>query len=744
MKSDTTNLLPYPSTEPPSVSSSEETLDLGRVFSALRRKALLILAITLATGVLAGLRAKLSPPTYSAVFEILIQPPTGEAQVASSITGQPVQSNDTLLALDDQVRILTSPGVLDSVVEQVKAENLPICSSIFAAPAADSAGGSDLGLNPNEACYRRIRQQLNIQLTEAGRNNNAPASRIFRSQVVGGTPAEVQRIADLISQRFLEYGLETRQRDIQQGIAFLDDKLPEVRDQVDSLQRDLEALRQNNNLITPESRGNQLTSQINTYESEYLNVLVELEGTLNLYESLQRQLAGRPQDQAVSPVLSDNARYQALIQELLRLDNAIAEASTLFLDSSPDLQALKEQRQNLLQLLAREGSNAQQELALQLEGLETREAALRQTLNSLSVEVDSLASVARQFTDLDRELLIATENLTQLLARRETLQIEAAQRELPWELITPPTLTISNESLMRNGALGLILGLFLGIGVALLLDAQKDVLYSPSDLKRITPVPILGIIPHSVVVEKGYDEAYLLSLYQLAIAPAERRSPSLYSNGSTPPDGMHSFREAFRSLAANLQRVNAEKPIKSLVISSADDQVADSTTAAYLAWAVAEMGQRVLLVDADFRLPHLHNFLDLPNEKGLSNILAGEMELKQVIKRSPKEPNLFVLTAGSATSDPVRLLSSSKIQQFIAKTEGYFDLVIYDAPPFTEYADASLIAAEASGLALVSHLGTVKSAQLEQALEKLWISKIPLVGLIAKEYVSKGALLPIG
>ncbi len=743
MKSEPINLLPYPSTDAPAAQSSEETLDLGRVFSALRRKALLILAITLATGAVAGLRAKLSPPTYSAVFEILIQPPTGEAQVASSVTGQPVQSNDTLLALEDQVKILTSPGVLESVVEQVKAENLPICSGIFLAPAEGNSNGSDLGLAPSEACYRLIRQQLDIQLTEAA-SNNAPASRIFRSQVVGGTPAEVQRIADLISQRFLDYGLETRQRDIQQGIAFLDEKLPEVRDQVDSLQRELEALRQNNNLITPESRGTQLTSQINTYESEYLNVLVELEGTLNLYDSLQRQLTSQPQDQAVSPVLSDNARYQTLVQELLRLDNAIAEASTLFLDSSPDLQALKEQRQNLVQLMAREGSNAQQELALQLEGLETREAALRQTLTSLNVEVDSLASVARQFTDLDRELLIATENLTQLLARRETLQIEAAQRELPWELITPPTLTISNSSLPRNVALGVVLGFLLGVGVALVLDAQKDVLYSPSDLKRITPVPILGIIPHNTLVEKGYDETYLLSLYQLAIAPAERHSPSLHSNGSTPPDGLHSFKEAFRSLAANLQRINAERPVKSLVISSADNQVADSTTAAYLAWAIAEMGKRVLVVDADFRFPHLHNFLALPNEKGLSNILAGELELKQVIKRSPKEPNLFVLTAGSATGDPVRLLSSTKIQQFIAKTEGYFDLVIFDAPPFAEYADASLIAAEASGLALVSHLGTVKSSQLEQALEKLWISKIPLLGLIAKEYAAKGALLPIG
>ncbi|NMF83018.1 polysaccharide biosynthesis tyrosine autokinase [Nodosilinea sp. P-1105] len=717
--------------------TNEETLDLGRVFAALRRKALLITAITAAVATLAGVRARLSPPTYSANFEILIQPPTGEAQVATAVANMPPQRSDLDLSLEDQVKILTSPGVMQPVVDQAIAENLAECTSLV--PENQIPG---LSIDPSERCYRILRNQLHISLTEPA-SRDSPASRIFSAYAWGKSPQEAQRIADLVSQRFLDHGLETRQRDIQQGIDFLDEKLPDVRAQVDELQIELERLRQNNSIITPESKGSQLTTQINNFETEYQQILIELEGTLNLYESLQRQLATRPQDMAVSPVLSNSSRYQALTQELLSLDNAIAEASSLFLDSSPDLQALKEQRQNLLRLLAREGQNAQQELALQIEELATRERALESTLADLDVDVDALASIARQFTDLERELTIATENLTQLLGRRETLEIEAAQRELPWELITPPTVSVELANLPRDLALGVVLGLLLGIGVALLLDAQKDVLYTPSDLKRVTPVPILGLIPHNEVVERGYDESHLLKLYQPAAAvPGEPRSR--LQNGSLPPDGMHAFQEAFRSLVANLQRINADKPLRSLVISAADDQLADSTTAAYLAWAAAEMGNRVLLIDADFRFPHLHDFLGLPNQQGLSNILAGEMELKQVIKRSPVEPNLFSLTAGTTNTDPARLLSTNKMKQFVRKTEDYFDLVIYDAPPFSEYADAALIGAEASGLALVSHLGTVKSAQLEQTLEKMWISKIPLVGLIAKEAAPKLALLPIG
>ena len=731
MKSESTNLWPPTASDAPPGPASEETLDLGRVFSALGRRALLIAAITLAVGAVAGARAKLSPPSYLANFEILIQPSTGEAQVAVNLTDQLPQRNDSLLTLEDQVKILTSPGVLQPVVDQAQAEDLGGCASV----------GLSLPMDASERCYQALRQSLTIQLTEV--KNNAPASRIFSAQIEGQSPQEVQRMADLVAQRFLDYGLESRQRDIQQGIDFLDSKLPDVRAQVDRLQIQLEQLRQTNNIITPEARGSQLTRQIDTFEAEYLKVLIELDGTLKLYEGLQQQLTQQPPDQAVSPVLSDNSRYQALVQDLLELDNEIAAASTLFLDGSPDLDVLKEQRQNLLRLLAREGRNAQQELSLQIEGLATREAALGQTLAGLNVEVDSLAAIARQFTDLDRDLTIATENLSQLLARRETLEIEAAQRELPWELITPPTLTSSSASLPRNVGLGLVLGLLLGVGVALLLDTQDDVLHSPSDLKRITPVPILGLIPHPEGVERGSDESPLLTLYRPTTAGSNGSSRTALDHGLVPFDGLHGFKESFRSLVANLQRSSSEQPVRSLVISAADE-VADATTAAYLAWAAAEMGNRVLLIDADFRFPHLHNCLERPNENGFSNVLAGELDLEQAIMRSPLEPNLFVLTAGSATSDPVRLLSAHKIQPFIAKAEGCFDLVIYDAPPLVEYADASLIAAAASGLALVSHLGTVQSAQLEQALEKIWISKIPLLGLIAKEPAAKRALLPMG
>jgi capsular exopolysaccharide synthesis family protein len=689
---------------------------------------LLIAGVAAAVTTAAGVRAYLSPPTYAAAFDILIQPFSAETEVISTLSEMPANEQASKLSLADQTKILTSPGVLKPVVTDLRAKGLEGC-----VPAAQTA---QAGLSDEELdrlCYARIKSRLGIQLTKD--------SRIFQSVYRGDSSQDVEYVANLIAKTFLDYGLASRQRDLQQGLNFLDDKIPDARQRVNELQANLEALRQGSNLITPEAEGGKLSNQISAFENEYRSVLIELEENLTLYEELQRQLTDRPQDASVSSVLSSNSRYQALVQQLLELDSQIAQASTLFLNTSSEMQVLQEQRQNLLALMAREGANAEQELMGQIEVLASREAALSDTLANLNVDVGQLAEVTRQFTDLDRELTIANTNLSQLLARRETLQIEAAQRELPWELITPATVATDVASLTNNLVLGGLLGLLLGVGLALALDSQKDVLYTARDLKRVTPVPILGLIPHNAAVEQGYDEQHLLSLYQI-VGESLNGTGKTPKKGALPIDAMHAYREAFRSLVANLQRLDAERPLKSLVISSADNQLADSTTAAYLAWAAAELGNRVLLIDADFRFPHLHDFLELPNQQGLANILAGELDLKNVIKRSPVEPNLFVLTTGTTDIDPARLLSSAKMKQFVTKTESYFDLVIYDSPPFAEYADAALLSAETSGLVLVSHLGTVKSAQLEQALEKLWISKIPLIGLIAKEASSKVALLP--
>ncbi|NJL47219.1 MAG: polysaccharide biosynthesis tyrosine autokinase [Leptolyngbyaceae cyanobacterium SM2_5_2] len=707
-----------PSAMPTADPLREGGLDLGSLLSMLKRRALLIAGVTAAVTAVAGVRAYLSPPTYSAGFDILVQPLSAETEVISALSDVPINRKETELPLSDRIRILTSPGVLQPVVDDLQVQGLIGCIT----PTQGAATGlSDKELD--RLCYTRLRSRINTQL-----NKN---SRIFRTTFQGDSAADVEYISDLLAKTFLDYGLESRKQDLQLGLDFLDDKIPEARQRVDILQTDLQNLRQTYSFIDPGSQGSTISGQISSFEKQYLETLIQLEETVALYDELQNELVQQPKDTAASSVLSGSGRYSGLIDKLLGLDAQIAQESTIHLEGSPDMDVLQEQRQNMLALLTREGDVAQRELMGRIDALATREVALSSTLASLNVDVDELAEIIRQFTELDLELSIANNSLKDLLLRRENLQVEIAQRELPWQLINPTVVATEVANLQNSLVLGAILGLLLGTGLAFLLDTQKDVLYTPKDLKRVTPVPILGLIPHNAAVERGYDEQHLLTLYHpigdaLATLGAGNNGNGRRSkNRVAPTEDIFAYREAFRSLVANLQRLEAESPIRSLVISSADNQLADSTTAAHLAWAAAELGNRVLLIDADFRFPHLHNFLDLSNEQGLGNVLAGELDLKNVIKRSPTEPNLFVLTTGTTSVDSTRLLSSAKMRQFIAKTESYFDLVIYDSPPFSEFADAALLSAETNGLVLVSHLGTVKSAQLEETSRSYGLPRFP-------------------
>lgn len=721
-------LLPSKNTAVPSEASEAEELDVGRVLSALKRRMLLIASITLALAGAAGARALLSAPTYQASFEILIQPSSAENEAIASLQQASYAREQRSLSLKDKVKILTSPSVLAPVADKLAVQYPQLC-----APNIVEGVNSNTPQARRTACYKTLVDKLKIQLTET--DPTKEASRIFRTTYSGATEAEARAISGLIAETFLEYGLQARQRDILQGIEFLDQKLPEVRGEVRRLQNRLQTLRQDNDLITPDARSNQLSGQIANFRQEYLAVQVELEETTTVLQDLTSQQ--RPQDAVASPALSNSQRYQTLISELLALDSELAEASSLFLDSSPDIQSLRDQRQNLLALLFREREQAQRELVSQIQSLESRQQALADILSALNVGVDELATLARQFNDIELELSIATENLNRLLQRRDVLQLEAAQRELPWELITPPLVTPNAASIPMNVVLGLVLGLLLGIGVAIIVDTMRDQLYTPRDLKRITPLPILGLIPHQAALPDSLctDQPALL-FNNGAIANFDNHG-DIHLEANHRRDDISCFRESFRSLVGNLRRISADPPIRLVVVSSAEAGEGKTTVALNMAEAAAAMGERVLLIDANLRLPCLHRYLNLSNQNGFTNLLAGSKRFREALQQSPTEANLYILTAGEKVADSSRLLTSKTVGQFCAKVKPDFDLIIFDTPSILNWADPILIANETDGMILVSHLGQIKSTQLESALERLWISKVSLLGIVAKEAPSQ-------
>jgi capsular exopolysaccharide synthesis family protein len=357
-----------------------------------------------------------------------------------------------------------------------------------------------------------------------------------------------------------------------------------------------------------------------------------------------------------------------------------------------------------------------------------RQNAIAQAERSIDQQVKQLPVIARQYTDFQRELNVATESLNRFLGVRENLEIEAAQKALPWQIILKPKkpeVPVSPNS-ERNILLGAIAGLLLGTATALLVERLDNVFHSPNELKDYTKLPLLGVIPYHKQLKQITPVATLTGTLPSQDSTTEkknRRQPHWYK--ASP------FLESFRSLHTNIRFLGSDTPIHSIVISSGTPGDGKSTVAVHLAQAAAAMGQRVLLVDADLRRPQVHNVLGLNNQDGLSNVIATGLTAKQAIQRLPMWDHLYVLTAGQLPPDPTRLLSSKKMQYLMEQFHAVFDLVIYDTPPVLGLADGRLLASHTDGVVMVAGLGKTDRSVLFQALEGMKISNAPLLGVVA-------------
>ena len=679
--------------------SDEGGLDLDQVLGAIRRQGLLIAGVTTLVASAAILKTLIDGPVYQSKFEILTEPVTVETQVISSANPQTLSNREEVVAVradEVKLKILKSPRVINHIVEQLQTQYPDIS-------------------------YDDLVEKLKIKTV--GENAD-----ILEVTYQNKDLELVRNVVDLVAKAYLKYSLEERQTDIRRGIVFVEKQLPQLRSRVETQQDQLQKLRQKHNLVDPETKAKQLSSQIGAVEQQRLDTQLQLNEAKSLYAYLQKELAQQPAELAAASVLSENSRYQGLLNQLLEIDTQMARESVLFLEKSAESEILREQRQNLLPLLHREEQRVAREIASRIRDLEARNQILTKTLERLNQQVKQLSVITREYTDIERELLIATDNLNQFLAKREALQIDVAQREVPWQLLAPPSEPQpSSASVKKNLVLGTILGLLLGLGAALAVDKLRNILYTSKEIKDITGLPLLGVIPF----KKELEEFALAEDVTVSIQQAESKLE--LGNGHKPKRYPASpFFEAFRSLYTNICLLSPDSPTRSLVISSAAPAEGKSTVAIHLARAAAAMGQRVLLVDTDLRHPNLHNRLELMNMRGLTNIISTEnLDFNNVILRSPLEDNLFVLTAGSVPPDPIRFLASQKMKDLMEQLQVAFDLVIYDAPPLLGLADVPLLAAQTNGVVLVAGLGKLKRSLLEQTLDELKVSGTPILGLVA-------------
>ncbi|MBV9830860.1 MAG: polysaccharide biosynthesis tyrosine autokinase [Marmoricola sp.] len=261
-------------------------------------------------------------------------------------------------------------------------------------------------------------------------------------------------------------------------------------------------------------------------------------------------------------------------------------------------------------------------------------------------------------------------------------------------VVDTPRLPTSPDSPkpLRNLAIGLVLGLLLGFGLAILREVMD------TTVKRIEDVPSLRETP---------------VLSALAFDSDVQRTPLISALPSHAPRA-----EAFRVLRTNLSFIDVDHASKAFVVTSSVPGEGKSTTAVNAALAMASAGQRVLLVDGDLRRPQVHTMLNLEGSVGLTTALVGQSTLEDVIQTHAAS-GLHVLTAGQLPPNPAELLQSHAMTDLLTRVRGMFDIVVIDTPPLLPVTDAAVMAAQTDGAVVVVRYGKTTKEQLGNAVERL-------------------------
>jgi capsular exopolysaccharide synthesis family protein len=713
----------YP-TKPPE-NNDDDDLNLRQLLTVFRRRAIVVVGVAIAVTSGIGFWSFRQEPKYESRFQLLVEPVTAEGGKLNKLAQVPGVTDVpySVLDYDTQIQVLRSPNLMSPILQEIQ-KRYP------------------------EVSYDSLITSTQLKI---GRFEE---TKILEVRYRDTDAKKVREVLHQVARGYLRYSLQERQMNLKKGIEFVDSQLPQLRLRVDKLQADLQAFRQRNELLDPESQSQQLAMRVNTIEQQQVDTQVKIRENQSLYATLTSQLGLQPEQAIATTSLSEAPRYQQLLNQLQEIEAKIAKESARFTEESPTIVALRNQQRNLLPLLEQEsqkviGTNLQQagvtndspssirnqlsqqlvDAANQIQVLQMRQKAIAQAERLLNQQVRQMPVIARQYTDLQRELNVATESLNRFLGVREGLQIEVAQKSLPWQIILKPEapkfpVSPNNE---RNLVLGAIAGLLLGTVVALMVERLDNVFHSPDELKDRTKLPLLGVIPYSKQLKQMMPAVAFADKMpepeEALPKKSNRRQPQWYK--ASP------FLESFRSLHTNIRFLGSDTPIHSLVISSATPGDGKSTVSVHLAQAAAAMGQRVLLVDADLRLPQVHKVLGLDNQIGLSNVIATGCTAKQAIQRLPMWDHLYVLTAGQLPPDPTRLLSSKKMLYLMEQFHAVFDLVIYDTPPVLGLADGQLLAAHTNGVVMVGGLGKTDRSIMMQSLDRLRISNATVLGVVA-------------
>jgi tyrosine-protein kinase Etk/Wzc len=641
--------------------------------------------------------------------------------------------------------------------------------------------GVTLRLKPAAAEYKELRVQV-VPLRDAvdevswrlGASRASQDADIIVLQYTDPDAGLVWQVPNLIAERFIESRRESEKVEARSQVKFLRQQIDTITRQLAASEDELKNFRERARVVNPEQEASSQISRLVQLESERSSLEAERSALAKLMVGVKEQQAkrapGAPSAYRQLLAFPSLLRSQAASQLMSSLAQVEDQRSTLLIrrtEADPDVKLLTARIGELEDQLATIANTY-------LQGLNNQAASLDSTAARFSGELRALPQRELEYARLDRKPTVLKEMYTLLQTRLKEAEIAQAVDNANITIVDraiPPLFPIRPKPGLITGA-GLMGGLLLGVGLALVREYADRTVRTRADVMAISGLPVVGVVPRMprrsalpAIIAKRSDPVILPEpppalptyvdgptrrrTYTFLSGPAEEdarqasppRPAPARSVAVRPPVRMTiaglgtAVAEAYGILQTNIAFSRPEVPVKVLALTSPLPGEGKTTTAVNLALTLSERGLGVCLIDADLRRGRVHEVFGLPRSPGLSEVLQGERPFEATCQEVQvgDTRRLTVLTSGSAVASPPGLVGSTRMRDLLEHLRERFDLVLMDTPPVNILTDAALIGVNADGVIVVVRAGVTDSAALGYAMEQLNHVRAPALGVVLND-----------
>jgi succinoglycan biosynthesis transport protein ExoP len=516
-------------------------------------------------------------------------------------------------------------------------------------------------------------------------------SKIVNISYMSTNPEFATLVANSVAKAYIEEILDMKMSSTRYALEWMTKKAEEEKAKLAKSEMALQEYMRANDIVTLQDKITITPEKLTEFNTQLIRAETrrkELEALYNKVTKINLT------DAETVPAIASDPTLQSLRSQILKAEQNIEELSKKYGKKHPAMIRAEEELNVLQDKRVQQTKRVIESIKNEYELARANESSLRGMLSSTKAEALNLNEKFIQYGVLTREVETNRQLFDALIKRiKEQSVTEEIQTVNVWvvEKAERPQSPVKPKKSL-NILLGIIVGLFGGVGLAFFFEYLDNTIKSPEEVETRLGVPVLGTVPLLDIKGKSIEKIIL-------------------------EDPQSTFAESYKTIRTAILLSSASKHPQNILVTSMGPEEGKTVTSVNLAMTIAQSEYTVLLIDGDLRKPRIHKIFGLNNSKGLSTYLAGASSVINISK-GPLA-NLSIMTSGPLPPNPSELISSNKMNELMRVLNEKFDIIVWDSAPIMTVTDSLILSKILDGTVIIAKAGKTTYEIVRRGLKSL-------------------------